>query len=101
MRSITVAVSVCLAITLAASTRALAGSPRAVKAFDPARIDASAKPCVDFNRYANGAWLATRTPGKCSGSNPAKRSMITEPVFASYSSRISSAVISRVHGTGP
>jgi putative endopeptidase len=64
MRSITVAVSVCLAIVLAASTHALAGSPRAVKAFDPARIDASAKPCVDFNRYANGAWLdAEQIPG--------------------------------------
>src|SRR6185369_5265933 len=52
-----------IGLVLTVSTTVLAGPPRAVKAFDPTRIDTSVKPCVDFNRYANGAWLdAERIP---------------------------------------
>ncbi len=57
-------VSLALCIAVGASTPAFAGSPKPVKAFDTARMDARIKPCEDFNRYANGSWLdAEQIPG--------------------------------------
>src|SRR3954463_9157474 len=35
-----------------------AAKPGAAKGFDPANLDTSVKPCEDFNRYANGGWMA-------------------------------------------
>src|SRR5690242_20554528 len=44
---------------LADGERAVAGhQDAAVHGFDPANLDRSCKPCDDFNKFANGGWVA-------------------------------------------
>jgi predicted metalloendopeptidase len=46
-------------LLLAGAAPAQNVTPDKPKAIDPANFDTSAKPCVDFYEYANGAWLAS------------------------------------------
>jgi putative endopeptidase len=50
--------SLCLAAGGGGNTGAGAAKPGAAKGFDTTNLDTSVKPCEDFNRYANGGWVA-------------------------------------------
>jgi predicted metalloendopeptidase len=67
MRILTLSLAAAMALTpvaaLAADGPGAVGSPKgakpeATKGFDKANLDTSCKPCDDFNKYANGGWIA-------------------------------------------
>lgn len=58
--SLAAALSLSPTIALAASGGGKTGAdqPKAVPGFDVANLDRTCKPCEDFNKYANGGWVA-------------------------------------------
>ena len=55
--ALTLSPSLCLAAG-GGNAGAGAAKPAPAKGFDTANLDTTVKPCEDFNRYANGGWIA-------------------------------------------
>src|SRR5688572_10083661 len=58
--SLAAALSLSPAAVLAAGGGGAAGAeqPKPVPGFDVANLDKACKPCDDFNKFANGGWIA-------------------------------------------